>query len=74
MMPQTDVKLGRYQHFKGTIYRVITIARDTTTLENVVIYFNTSNPELVWARKETEFLSPKIVDGVKYVRFEFLGE
>lgn len=32
------IKLGRYKHFKGKEYEVIAIARDSETLEEMVVY------------------------------------
>ncbi len=53
-----------YRHFKGTVYRVICIARDSETLEEKVVYENTSDPAKKFVRPLTEFLSR--VDRDKY--------
>jgi hypothetical protein len=57
-----DVKPGRYQHFKGNFYEVIGIARDSETLEELVIYKALyDNPKFgsgaLWVRAKKNFLS-----------------
>ncbi len=54
---------GIYRHFKGTKHRVIMLAKDCETLENLVIYTHEDTGE-IWARREEEFLS--VVDHKKY--------
>ena len=55
---------GLYKHFKGNIYKVLFIAKDSESLEELVIYQDTSNPNKIWARKKDMFLSK--VDKNKY--------
>lgn len=55
---------GIYKHFKGNIYKVIAIAKDSETLEDIVIYQDMSNLDKIWARKKDMFLSK--VDKNKY--------
>ena len=68
---------GLYKHFKGHVYEVIGIARDTETLKDMVVYKNVDTGEL-WIRGVDEFLS--LVDKVKYpnvlqeYRFELLKD
>ena len=52
-----------YHHFKGHDYRIICLAKDSDTLEEVVVYQNVLTNE-VWVRKKDEFLS--LVDKEKY--------
>ena len=52
-----------YRHFKGNLYKVIEIARNSETLEELVIYKNILSKE-VWARPLDNFLSK--VDHKKY--------
>lgn len=53
-----------YRHFKGGLYRIVTIAQHTETSEGLVIYRSEEDPSKVWARPVVNFLSP--VDKVKY--------
>ena len=54
---------GLYKHFKGHIYKVIGIAKDSDNLKEKVVYQNIETNEL-WLRDEEEFLS--LVDKEKY--------
>ena len=55
---------GTYKHFKGHVYKVLYIAKDSETLEDLVIYQDTLDPNKIWARKKDMFLSK--VDKEKY--------
>ncbi len=49
------IKIGKkYRHFKGTIYEVLTIAKHSETLEELVIY---THEDKVWARPYDLFIS-----------------
>lgn len=54
---------GIYRHFKGHIYKILAIAKDSEDLSLKVVYQNIDNGE-VWIRDYNEFLSP--VDHKKY--------
>lgn len=57
-----EVKVGKkYKHFKGMIIEVIAIAKNTETLEDMVIYNHDGN---IWARPYDMFISE--VDHGKY--------
>lgn len=66
---------GIYKHFKGNVYQVICIAKDSETLDELVIYKDV-NSDKIWARKKDIFLSK--VDKEKYpevmqeYRFEYI--
>lgn len=77
-MLERKIKIGGiYKHFKGHIYKIIGIAKDSEDLKEKVVYQNTETGEL-WLRDEEEFLSP--VDKEKYpnieqiYRFELIEE
>ena len=53
-----------YKHFKGHKYRVLMIAKDASTLEDLVIYQNANDESLIWVRPLYEFTSK--VDKIKY--------
>ena len=54
---------GYYRHFKGTLYRVLALARHTETDEELVVY-QAVDGGTVYARPKAMFLSP--VDKEKY--------
>ena len=59
-----EVKAGQmYKHFKGTIHKVICIAKHSETGEDMVVYTHEDNNE-IWARPIDMFLSE--VDHEKY--------
>ena len=66
---------GIYKHFKGNVYQVLCIAKDSETLDELVIYKDI-NSDKIWARKKDMFLSK--VDRKKYpevkqeYRFEYI--
>ena len=55
---------GIYKHFKGNIYKVLCVAKDSETLDDLVVYQDNSNPNKIWVRKLDMFLSK--VDKTKY--------
>ncbi len=65
-----DVKIGKYKHFKGGIYEVIGVAKNSETLEEFVIYKNSKNE--LWARPKQMFLEKIIIDRREIPRFEYV--
>ena len=64
MIGLREVKAGQmYKHFKGTIHKVICIAKHSETGEDMVVYTHEDNNE-IWARPIDMFLSE--VDHEKY--------
>lgn len=65
-----------YKHFKGNLYRVLAVALNTETEEQMVVYQDVVNTDKVFARPLDNFLSK--VDRTKYPgvkqenRFELL--
>lgn len=65
-----------YRHFKGNLYRVLAVALNTETEEQMVVYQDVVNTDKVFVRPMDNFLSK--VDRTKYPdvkqenRFELL--
>lgn len=68
------MKLGKYRHYKGKLYRVIGVAKHSETLEDLVVYECLyDNPRSkIWVRPMKMFLEDVVVDGEKVPRFEFM--
>ena len=66
-----------YRHFKGGLYRIVTVAQHTETSEGLVIYRSEDDPTKVWARPVVNFMSPvdrfKYPDATQDMRFEKVG-
>jgi hypothetical protein len=63
-------ELGKYRHYKGGLYEVISVAKHSETLEPMVVYKSLSDLQ-IWVRPLDIWESP-VSDGS--VRFEFIGE
>lgn len=60
-----EIKEGTiYQHFKGNTYKILCIALNTETNEQMVIYQDVANKEKIFARPYDMFISK--VDHDKY--------
>lgn len=68
------MQLGLYKHYKGNLYHVIAIARNTETLEEVVVYQSLYGDYGVWVRPKTMFLEHVLYEGTKVSRFTFIQE
>ena len=70
----SDIKLGKYRHFKGNEYEVIGIAKNSETLEETVVYRALYGEKELWVRPASMWNETVERDGKIYKRFEFLGE
>lgn len=73
-----DVLVGKkYKHFKGHIYEVLAVAKDSEDLSLKVVYKNVETEE-VWVRPIDEFLSKvdknKYPDVTQENRFELIND
>jgi hypothetical protein len=75
-----EIKVGqRYRHWKGNLYTIIALAKNSDTLAEEVVYQGEySDPEFgenpVWTRPLAEFLETVEVEGKPALRFTLLGE
>ncbi len=71
-----EVRLGKYQHYKGKLYEVIGVARHSETLEELVVYralydSKEFGKNALWVRPKKMFLENVVVDGKEVPRFKF---
>lgn len=70
----TQIKKGRYKHFKGVDYEVIDVAKHSETLEEYVIYRALYGEQDLWIRPASMFLDIKEVNGESVPRFILIEE
>ena len=73
----SDLKPGRYKHYKGKSYEVTGIAIHSETKEELVIYkalYNSAEfgKDTLWARPKSMFLETVNINGQKLPRFKFI--
>ena len=74
----TEIKLGKYEHYKGNQYEVIGLARHSETLGELVIYKALYDSEefgnnALWARPKKMFFEMVNIDRKDIPRFKYLG-
>ena len=72
-----EIKLGKYQHFKGNFYEVIGVARNSETLEEFVVYRALYDNKkfgnnALWIRHKSMFLEEVEVNGKMVPRFKYI--
>jgi hypothetical protein len=67
-----EILEGRYRHYKGKEYQVIGMAKNSETLEDMVVYKQLYGDLGVWVRPATMWNETVIVDGEEYKRFELI--
>jgi hypothetical protein len=68
------LRTGRYRHFKGGEYEVIGTAKDSETLQDLVVYRALYGERGLWVRPLAMFTELIERDGVKMPRFRYSGE
>ena len=62
--------MGRYyRHFKGNIYKVLHIAKQSETLEDIVVYQAMYGEKGIWVRPKSMFEEVIERDGKTFRRF-----
>ena len=69
-----EVKTGRYRHFKGNEYELLYIAKDSETLEDMVVYKALYGDGGVWVRPFDMFFENVEIDGKTVPRFQYIGD
>ena len=65
-----DIKPGRYRHFKGNEYEVIGLAKDSETMQEVVVYRALYGDRGLWVRPAKMFTEVIERDGRTQPRFQ----
>lgn len=72
-----EIKVGgKYKHYKGNLYEVIAVARDSEEPQKELVVYKAlyDSPEFgknqVWVRPKEEFLGKITKDGKTFLRFE----
>lgn len=66
---QRTITPGRYRHFKGNEYEVLTIARHSETTEPMVVYKALYGEGGIWVRPADMWNETVVRDGITYQRF-----
>ncbi len=69
-----EIKKGRYRHFKGNEYEVICIAKNSETLEDMVVYRALYGEGGLWVRPASMWNETVERDGKVYKRFTLVNE
>lgn len=65
---------GRYRHFKGNEYRLICLAKNSETMEDMVVYQALYGENGIWVRPAAMWNETVERDGKEYKRFEYIGD
>ena len=68
------IRLGKYRHFKGGEYEAVAIAKNSETLEPMVVYRALYGDGELWVRPLSMWNEEVERDGVKYKRFTYIGD
>jgi len=66
------LKIGKYQHFKGSYYQVLHLARHSETEEFLVVYHPLNTPSDIWVRPLAMFDETIEREGVSIKRFSYI--
>ncbi|MBQ7087891.1 MAG: DUF1653 domain-containing protein [Clostridia bacterium] len=69
-----EVKKGKYRHFKGNEYELLYIAKDSETLEDMVVYKALYGEGGIWVRPLKMWNETVVRNGVEYKRFTYIEE
>lgn len=67
-----QIKQGKYRHFKGNEYEVLYIAKNSETLEDMVVYRALYGEGEVWVRPASMWNEEIVRDGKRVKRFTFI--
>ena len=68
------LKIGRYRHYKGAEYEVVSLAKHSETEELLVVYRCLYGDYSWWVRPLEMFVESVEVDGVSRPRFAYVDD
>ena len=71
-MKKPLIRAGIYKHYKGDLYKVISIARHTDTKEDMVVYKSVNDERQLWVRPLEDFREKVKIGGKLVPRFEYI--
>ena len=72
-METSGIPLGTYEHYKGKRYEVLSVARHSETLEELVVYRALYGDHGMWVRPLGMFTEEVEKNGQRFPRFKFIG-
>ncbi len=72
-MSESELKTGRYRHYKGGEYQVLGVARHSETEEQLVVYRPLYGERGLWVRPLAMFTETIERDGRVLPRFELVA-
>lgn len=70
----SEIRLGKYRHFKGGEYEVVGIAKHSETQEEMVVYRALYGDGGLWVRPASMWNETVERDGKTYQRFTYIEE
>lgn len=70
----SEIKIGKYRHFKGGLYEVIGTAKHSETGSELVVYKALYGEQGLWVRPKEMWDETVERDGKVFKRFEFIEE
>jgi len=69
-----EIKIGKYQHFKGEEYEVLGTAQHSETFEDLVVYKALYGEGELWVRPSKMFFEEVEFNNKKVPRFKYMGK
>lgn len=71
-LAQTIIIDGLYEHYKGSRYKIVAVARHSETLEELIVYQALYGQEGIWVRPLAMFLENIEINGQIQPRFTMI--
>jgi len=68
------IRNGKYRHYKGNFYEVLSLATHSETLESMVVYRALYGVKGIWVRPASMWNELVVTPDGEMKRFEYVGE